>query len=35
MIVDFNKDACATEVNIGPTLACWNHYVYDICTFGN
>ena len=30
MIVDFNKGACATKVNIGLTPACWNHYVYDM-----
>jgi hypothetical protein len=35
MIVDFNKGACATEVNIGPAPTYWNHYVFDICTFGN
>jgi hypothetical protein len=34
MIVDFNKGACATEVNIGPAPTCWNHYVFDICTIG-
>jgi hypothetical protein len=34
MIIDFNKGACATEVNIGPAPTCWNHYVFDICTIG-
>ena len=35
MIVDFNKGTYATEINIGPVPTCWNHYIFDICTFGN
>ena len=35
MIVDFNKGACAAEINIGPAPSSWNHCIYDICTFGN
>jgi hypothetical protein len=35
MIADVNKAACATEVNIGPTPTYQNHFVDDICTFGN
>jgi hypothetical protein len=35
MIVDFNKAACATEVNIGPAPTFWKFFAIDICTFRN
>jgi hypothetical protein len=33
LIMDDNKVACASEVNVGPVLAYQNHFVDNICTF--
>jgi hypothetical protein len=35
MIADVKKVACVTEVNVGRAYAYPNHFVDDICTFGN
>jgi hypothetical protein len=33
MIMDNNKAACATKVNVGHVPAYQNHFVDNICTF--